>query len=120
MINVPDYQGVGMSQEKKKKNSFTLLIHTFVLGEFCPRPHFFQNLGEAEYVVALYQFLRSIGHPASSISILTTYKGQKNLIRDILARRCAPLAQYGLPGKLSTVDKYQVSGGERCSGVNFL
>jgi intron-binding protein aquarius len=53
LINVPDYQGVG---------------------EFCPRPHFFQNLGEAEFVVATYQYLRSRGYPASSITILTTYK----------------------------------------------
>jgi intron-binding protein aquarius len=65
-------------------------------------------LGEAEYVVAVYQYLRTVGYPASKISILTTYKGQKDLIRDILNRRCVPLPQYGMPGKLSTVDKYQV------------
>ena len=86
LINVPDYQGVG---------------------EFCPRTHFFQNLGEAEYVVATYQYLRSIGYPASCISVLTTYKGQKHLLRDVFERRCAPLAQYGMPAKVSTVDKFQ-------------
>ncbi len=104
LINVPDYQGVG---------------------EYCPRPHFFQNLGEAEYAVALYQYLRSRGHSAASISILTTYKvraicyfslffclnalfqGQKDLLVDILERRCGGASGYGMPGSVSTVDKYQ-------------
>jgi intron-binding protein aquarius len=57
-------------------------------GEFCPTPHFYQNLGEAEYVVAMYQYMRLIGYPANKISILTTYNGQKHLIRDILHQRC--------------------------------
>ncbi len=29
--------------------------------ESCPRPHFFQNLDEAEAVVAMYQYMRLIG-----------------------------------------------------------
>ena len=33
MVNVVDYQGQG---------------------EFCPTPYFYQNLGEAEYIVACY------------------------------------------------------------------
>ncbi len=48
-----------------------------------------QNLAEAEYVVATYQYMRLLGYPASSISILTTYNGQKNLLEDIItAVRC--------------------------------
>jgi hypothetical protein len=43
-----------------------------------------QNLAEAEYVVAVYQYMRLLGYPASSISILTTYNGQKGLIEDVL------------------------------------
>jgi intron-binding protein aquarius len=31
-------------------------------GEVSPRSEFFQNLGEAEYVVAVYQFMRNIGY----------------------------------------------------------
>ena len=46
-------------------------------GEFEPRAHFTQNLGEAEYVVAAYQYLRLLGHPARSIAMLTSYQGQK-------------------------------------------
>jgi len=53
-------------------------------GESVPTPHFFQNLGEAEFVVATYMYMRLCGYPAAKISILTTYNGQKHLIRDVL------------------------------------
>jgi intron-binding protein aquarius len=75
-------------------------------GESTPTPFFYQNLGEAEYVVATYQYMRLIGYPADRISIITTYNGQKELIRDILKQRCAhPF--YGQPARVTTVDKYQ-------------
>jgi intron-binding protein aquarius len=32
------------------------------IGESCPRPHFIQNLGEAEYVVATYMYMRLLGY----------------------------------------------------------
>ncbi|TPX64939.1 hypothetical protein SpCBS45565_g05517 [Spizellomyces sp. 'palustris'] len=76
-------------------------------GETEPRPHFLQNLGEAEYVVAVYQYMRLLGYPAERITILTTYNGQKELIRDILEKRCSWNPLYGNPHKVSTVDKYQ-------------
>ena len=53
-------------------------------GESQPQPHFYQNIDEAEYVVATYQYMRLLGYPAQSISILTTYNGQKMLIDDVL------------------------------------
>ena len=62
-----------------------------------------QNLGEAEYIVALYQYMRLVGYASSSIAILTTYNGQKALIRDILRRRCAPYAVFGEPLKVCIV-----------------
>jgi intron-binding protein aquarius len=90
-------------------------LHTFQLinvedfqgrGEWCPTPFFYQNLGEAEYVVAVYQYMRLLGYPAEKISILTTYNGQTNLIRDIVAQRCSnPI--FGPPARITTVDKYQ-------------
>ncbi len=55
-------------------------------GESAPKPHFFQNLGEAEYVVATFMWMRRLGYPAQSITILTTYRGQKHLIRDVIER----------------------------------
>ena len=85
-IEVTDYKGAGESQ---------------------PSPHFFQNLGEAEYAVAIYQFMRLLGYAASRISILTTYAGQKALVRDILAHRCKGNKLFGLPRIVTTVDKYQ-------------
>ena len=85
-INVGDYKGSGESQ---------------------PSPHFFQNLGEAEYAVAIYQYMRLLGYPASSISIITTYAGQRALIRDVLSHRCAKNRLFGLPRIVTTVDKYQ-------------
>lgn len=85
-INVPDYKGKGETE---------------------PTPHFIQNLGEAEYVVAIYQYMRLLGYPASKISILTTYAGQRALVRDVLAHRCANNPIFGLPKIVTTVDKYQ-------------
>ncbi|KAI1104656.1 P-loop containing nucleoside triphosphate hydrolase protein [Jackrogersella minutella] len=85
-INVPDYKGHG---------------------EVEPTPHFIQNLGEAEYAVAIYQYMRLLGYPASKISILATYAGQRALIKDVLSHRCAKNAIFGLPKIVTTVDKYQ-------------
>lgn len=76
-------------------------------GETEPRPHYLQNLGEAEYVVATYQYMRLLGYPAERISILTTYNGQRDLIMDVLEKRCSWNPLYGNPHKVATVDKYQ-------------
>lgn len=85
-INVPDYKGKGETE---------------------PTPHFIQNLGEAEYAVAIYQYMRLLGYPATKISILATYAGQRALIKDVLAHRCAKNPVFGLPRIVTTVDKYQ-------------
>ncbi|PVD23785.1 hypothetical protein C0Q70_17059 [Pomacea canaliculata] len=86
LINVSDFNGVGESE---------------------PNPYFFQNLAEAEYVVAVFMYMRLIGYPAEKISILTTYNGQKHLIRDVIAQRCASNPFIGRPHKVTTVDRYQ-------------
>ncbi|CAL8581376.1 hypothetical protein XPA_007074 [Xanthoria parietina] len=85
-VDVPDYKGTGESQ---------------------PTPHYTQNLGEAEYAVAIYQYMRLLGYPASKITILTPYAGQRALIRDVLGHRCAKNRLFGLPRMVTTVDKYQ-------------
>ncbi|KAK7433077.1 hypothetical protein QQZ08_000006 [Neonectria magnoliae] len=85
-VNVPDYKGRGESE---------------------PTPHFVQNLGEAEYAVAIYQYMRLLGYPAEKISILTTYAGQRALVKDVLSHRCARNPVFGLPKAVATVDKYQ-------------
>jgi intron-binding protein aquarius len=86
LIDVPDYKGKGETE---------------------PTKHFVQNLGEAEMVVAIYQYMRLLGYPAERISILTAYAGQRALIRDVLAHRCKGKPLFGMPGWVGTVDKYQ-------------
>ncbi|KAM7528012.1 hypothetical protein LguiB_031422 [Lonicera macranthoides] len=86
LVNVPDYHG---------------------RGESAPSPWFYQNEGEAEYIVSVYMYMRLLGYPANKISILTTYNGQKLLIRDVINRRCIPYDFIGPPHKVATVDKFQ-------------
>lgn len=57
--------------------------------------------------MSLFQYMRLLGYPASKISIITTYRGQKHLIRDVIARRCASHPLFGTPAKVTTVDKFQ-------------
>ncbi len=84
LIDVPDYEGKGESE---------------------PNPYFYQNLGEAEYVVSVFQYMRLLGYPASKISILSTYNGQKHLIRDVIERRCAHHPLFGRPSKVKEHQK---------------
>ncbi len=77
------------------------------VGESSPTPFFYQNLAEAEYIVQTYMYMRLLGYPAEKVSILTTYNGQKHLIRDVLQQRCASNLLFGLPNKVQTVDKFQ-------------
>lgn len=86
LINVEDFNGVGETE---------------------PNPFFYQNLAEAEYVVAVFMYMRLLGYPAEKISILTTYNGQKHLIRDVINSRCGDNPLIGRPLKVTTVDKYQ-------------
>lgn len=95
MINVEDFQG---------------------RGESSPTPYFYQNVGEAEYAVALFQYMVLIGYPPHKISILTTYNGQKDLLEDILLQRCGEGTPFvGMrPKAVSTVDQYQGQQNDYC------
>lgn len=46
-------------------------------------------------------YMRLIGYPSHKISILTTYNGQKHLIRDVINIRCAENPLIGKPHKVS-------------------
>jgi intron-binding protein aquarius len=72
-----------------------------------PSPHFYQNLAEAEYATALFMYMRLQGYPADRITILSTYNGQKHLIRDVLRARSGTNPLIGWPAKVTTVDRYQ-------------
>lgn len=41
-----------------------------------------------------------LGYPADRISILTTYNGQKHLIRDVINQRCGNNPLIGRPNKV--------------------
>lgn len=66
-----------------------------------------KNLAEAEYAVALFMYMRLLGYPAERISILTTYNGQKHLIRDVLNQRCAGNPVFDTPNKVGTCSSAQ-------------
>jgi intron-binding protein aquarius len=85
-------------------------------GETTPTPYFYQNVGEAEYAVALFQYMLLIGYPPNKISILTTYNGQKELLEDILSQRCGQGTPFvGMrPKAVSTVDQYQGQQNDYC------
>lgn len=86
LIDVQNYNGVGESE---------------------PNPYFYQNLAEAEYCVSVFMYMRLLGYPRSEITILTTYNGQKHLIRDIIKQRCGDNPLIGWPDKVTTVDRFQ-------------
>ncbi|CAG8662440.1 15448_t:CDS:2, partial [Funneliformis mosseae] len=48
-----------------------------------------------------------VNYPAEKITILTTYNGQKALIRDVLSQRCSWNPLFGRPAKVTTVDEFQ-------------
>ena len=51
-------------------------------------------------MVALFMYMRLLGYPADKISVLTTYNGQKHLIRDVIQQRCADNPLIGRPRKV--------------------
>ena len=75
--------------------------------EYSPAPYFYQNLEEAEYAVSLYMYLIMKGVNSDRITILSTYNGQKNLIKEILNKKCSWHKKFGKPKKVTTVDRYQ-------------
>jgi intron-binding protein aquarius len=63
-----DLPNVQTNQEYLQANTGLTYDYQFVdvgpyhgQGETEPVPYFYQNLGEAEYVVALYQYMRLVG-----------------------------------------------------------
>jgi intron-binding protein aquarius len=111
-----DLQHVVESQEYRVANAGFAYTYQFInvedyqgKGETTPTAYYYQNIGEAEFAVALFQFMVMIGYSPSKISLLTTYNGQKELILDVLKQRCGhgtPFAGLS-PSTVSTVDQYQ-------------
>jgi len=59
------------------------------------------------FILRSYMYMVLIGYDPSKITILTTYNGQKLLIRDIISRKCAWHSLFRKPSKITTVDKFQ-------------
>lgn len=53
--------------------------------------------------MALFMYMRLLGYPAEKISILTTYNGQKQMIREVVQHRCTSNRLFGVPHKVSKV-----------------
>ena len=47
----------------------------------------YYNLAEAEYCIGLFMYMCLIGYSASQITILCSYKGQKELIKEIYTKK---------------------------------
>ena len=113
----PDLKDLNLDQVFHQDNmGFSGNIQLIHMGNYCdkgetaPVKGFLQNLGEAEYVVALFQYMMLIGYPSHLISILTTYNGQKSLINDVLNTRCGFNKDiFPLPRDVKTVDEFQGS-----------
>lgn len=112
--NLRELEHVKSGVEFQKSNAGFAFEYQFVnvndykgVGESAPMPYYYQNRGEAEYVVALFKYMRMLGYPNEKITILTTYNGQKQLIRDLIESECTKDAYIGKPDKVTTVDKFQ-------------
>ena len=67
----------------------------------------YYNLAEAEYCIGLFMYMCLIGYNSNQITILTTYNGQKELIKEIYLKKCGWNKLFNNIGKICTVDKYQ-------------
>ena len=110
--NLNDLEHVLKSEIFLKANAGFSLEYQFVnvdngVGESEPMPFFYQNVGEAEFIVLQFIYMRLLGYPGDKITILTTYNGQKQKIKEVLKERCGTNPFIGEPNKISTVDKYQ-------------
>uniref|UniRef100_A0A7S3LKN3 DNA2/NAM7 helicase-like C-terminal domain-containing protein n=2 Tax=Aplanochytrium stocchinoi TaxID=215587 RepID=A0A7S3LKN3_9STRA len=75
-------------------------------GEDEPLPDVFNNLGEAEYIVSVFQYMIILGYKPQHISIITPFNGQKHLIVDIMRKRCMDIG-LPMPGQILTFDAAQ-------------
>jgi intron-binding protein aquarius len=51
-------------------------------------------------------YLRLVGYLKENITILTTYRGQQKLIKELINKKCAWHEKFGRPHKVTVVDRY--------------
>ena len=64
--------------------------------------------------------ISNAGYKSEEISVLTTYNGQKHLIRDVVKQRCGDNPVFGFPKTITTVDRYQVYMVESCEDGKLI
>lgn len=67
----------------------------------------YTNLGEAEYCVGLFMFLRLQGVRPEHISVLTPFSAQKRLLKQILKKKCGWHDSFGMPACVKTVNSFK-------------
>ena len=68
-----------------------------------PATHPRVNMDEAEYIVAVYQYMRALGYRSNSIGILCHSPFQQHLINEVLNKKCvATNSSTGLPHYVNT------------------
>ncbi|CAH2355406.1 hypothetical protein CLIB1423_26S00100 [[Candida] railenensis] len=68
-----------------------------------PDAHPRVNIDEAEYIVAIYQYMRALGYKSNSIGILCHSPFQQHLINEVLNKKCvATNCSTGLPHYVNT------------------
>lgn len=110
----PSLKDLPIVSEFPPENKFLKYTYQFIdiedfdgKGEEINGDYSYCNLPEAEYAIGLYMFMCLSGYSPSSISILTTYNAQKELIKEIYSKKCTWNKLFEGIGKISTVDKYQ-------------
>jgi hypothetical protein len=72
-----------------------------------PIPKIYQNLDEAQFLHSVYMYLRLMGHPKFTISVLTLSEGQVELLRDMVRNHEQSWYEtIGNPKVITHVDDY--------------
>ena len=72
-----------------------------------PMPKVYQNFEQAQFITSVYMYLRLMGQPKYSITILTLCEGQVELIRDMFRNREQSwYERIGNPKVITHVDDY--------------
>jgi intron-binding protein aquarius len=76
-------------------------------GECLNSDYSYYNLAEAEYSIGIFMYMCLIGYDPKKISIITSYNGQKDLIKEIYNKKCFWNNIFSGIKKICTIDKYQ-------------
>ncbi|KAL7694244.1 putative intron-binding protein aquarius [Plasmopara halstedii] len=68
------------------------------------KPHAYENMEEAKFIVALFWYMMGIGYRPDQVTILTTYTAQKDLLKRLL---CVDVPKGAKICSVSTIDSFQ-------------